>query len=160
MGWHKSEYQNSILSFYFRVAICSIGLFSLGCSGLQQQHQLPQPPLSCLLPLFLYSFYFSSMLYFGFYFQEKMRRGLQVSSDNPGLYNEDSSLSVLHSFMWFGHIIEQSLTLSPGEIRESTARQDTAHFFTARLEGCLIFAFKRARTVCFLLPRISQVNSS
>lgn len=70
-----------------------------------------------------------------------MRRGLQVSSDNPGLYNDYSSLSVLHSVVWFGHIIEQSL--SPGELRESTVRQDTAHFFTARLEGCLIFCFQK-----------------
>lgn len=129
MSWHISEYQNSVVRFYFRVASCLFVLFSLGCSGLQEQHKLPQAPLSCLLPLFLYSTFFSSffffvdgLLYFGFYFQEKMRRGLQESSDNPGLYS-DYTLCFTWANQccnsWFGHIIKQSFTLSPGELRES-----------------------------------------
>lgn len=35
-----------------------------------------------------YCLCFCDLLYFGFYFQEKMGRGFQASSDNPSLYND------------------------------------------------------------------------
>lgn len=139
MSWHKSEYQNSVLRFYFRVAICLIVLFSLGCSGLQQQHKLPQAPLSCLLPLFLYSFFFSFFFFFSsfsfsfsfpfslsvvyfilvFIFKRKWEEGSKYLQ-TVLVYTMTTAHSVFHSDVWFGHIIEQSLTLSPGELREST----------------------------------------
>lgn len=45
---------------------------------------------SVLLTAFVSVIYFFvyDLLYFGFYFQEKMGRGLQASSDNPSIYND------------------------------------------------------------------------
>lgn len=71
---------------------------------------------------FSFSFPFSlSVVYFilVFIFKRKWEEGSKYLQ-TVLVYTMTTAHSVFHSDVWFGHIIEQSLTLSPGELREST----------------------------------------
>lgn len=80
--------------------------------------------VSVLYPFFFFlffsfSFFVNGLLYFGFYFQDNMRRGVQVSSDNPGLDNITAH-SLFYTVLCRLATSWRSLTLSPRELREST----------------------------------------
>lgn len=78
MSWHKLEYQNSVLGFYFRglQAVC------LCCfSWVAQVYSSNASFFGLLCPAYCLCFLWStflSVIYFSFHFQEKIGRGLLV----------------------------------------------------------------------------------
>lgn len=164
MSWHKSEYQNSVLRFYFRqlqaVCLCCFPWVAQVCSS-----NANFSGFSVLLTALVSVIYFFvwNLLYLAFIFKRKRGEGFKHPQMIP-VYTMVSSLYFTwvtqHYVVWPHHGAEFYTIAWRTKGKQKNGQDVIAHFFAAGLRGLFNFALERARTVCFLLPRILQVNSS